>query len=163
MPKIYVGTYAKYNAGSLEGKWFDLEEYACKDDFIEACQEFHGQDQEHEFMFQDHEGIPPKFISESWIDPEFWYYMDFNDGYSGEAKEAFVNLFDLWDEDEFQDRFNGKFDSWKEMAEEILEETGELQAIPESLRYYFDFEAYARDIRLNGDMCEANGYFFLMG
>lgn len=30
---IYVGTYAKYNAGSLFGKWFDLSDFADKDEF----------------------------------------------------------------------------------------------------------------------------------
>ena len=33
---IYVGTYAKYNAGSLFGKWFDLSDFADKDEFLEA-------------------------------------------------------------------------------------------------------------------------------
>ena len=28
MPRIYVGTYAKYNAGSIAGQWLDLEDYA---------------------------------------------------------------------------------------------------------------------------------------
>lgn len=46
------------------------------------------------------------------------------------------------------------------MAEELLEETGQLSEIPENLRYYFDYEKYARDIRLGGDMCESNGHFF---
>lgn len=26
--KLYVSTYAKYNAGSLAGKWLDLADYA---------------------------------------------------------------------------------------------------------------------------------------
>ena len=34
---IYVGTYAKYNAGSLFGKWFNLSDFADKDEFMEAC------------------------------------------------------------------------------------------------------------------------------
>lgn len=38
---IYVGTYAKYNAGSLFGKWFDLSDFADKDEFLEACKELH--------------------------------------------------------------------------------------------------------------------------
>ena len=31
---IYVGTYAKYNAGSLFGKWFDLSDFADKDEIF---------------------------------------------------------------------------------------------------------------------------------
>lgn len=51
--RVYVGTYAKYNSGSLFGKWLDLSDYSDKDE------------QEPEFMFQDYENIPETLISES--------------------------------------------------------------------------------------------------
>ena len=41
-----------------------------------------------------------------------------------------------------------------EYAEQYLEETGMLNEIPQHLRYYFDTEAYARDMLLNGDIAE---------
>lgn len=160
MPKIYVGTYALYSNGSINGKWFDLEDYADKDEFLEACKEFLKGEADPELMFQDHEGIPKTFISESWIDSEFWDYMNYDDRYDGEAKAAYMACFDKWDESDFEERFNGKFDSWAEMAEEFCDSCGTLDQIPENLRYYFDFELYANDIRLSGDMCEDNGYFF---
>ncbi len=28
---VYVGTYKKYNAGSLSGEWLKLEDYSSKD------------------------------------------------------------------------------------------------------------------------------------
>ena len=46
------------------------------------------------------------------------------------------------------------------MAEELLEETGGLDQIPENLRYYFDYEKYANDLRLGGDFTEHDGYYF---
>ena len=36
MSKVYVGTYRKYNDGSIQGDWLDLEDYECKKDFIKA-------------------------------------------------------------------------------------------------------------------------------
>lgn len=167
--RIYCGTYAKYNDGSLDGKWFDLEDYADKDDFMEACQTFHDrnnpQDEdgvpiqaEHEFMFQDQEGIPSGFIGESWIDAEFWDYMN-HEADEG-AKAAYMACFNEWDGDKFNERYRGEFDSWEAMAEEFAEETGMLDEIPENLRYYFDFERYANDMRLGGDMCEDDGHYF---
>ena len=33
-PKVYVGTYGKYNNDSLKGEWFDLEDYSDYDEFI---------------------------------------------------------------------------------------------------------------------------------
>lgn len=40
----------------------------------------------------------------------------------------------------------------EEYAHVYLEDTGQLDAIPESLRYYFDYAAFARDMRLNGEV-----------
>ena len=34
--RVYVGTYARYNNGSLFGKWLDLSDYSDKDEFLEA-------------------------------------------------------------------------------------------------------------------------------
>ena len=39
-------------------------------------------------------------------------------------------------------------------AEEYIEETGLLDQIPESLRFYFDTEAFARDMLYGGDIAE---------
>lgn len=39
-------------------------------------------------------------------------------------------------------------------AESYLEDTGLLDQIPESLRFYFDTEAFARDMILGGDISE---------
>ena len=53
-----------------------------------------------------------------------------------------------------------------EYAEQYLEETGMLNKIPQHLRYYFDTEAYARDMLLNGDIAEVeimNARYIAMG
>ena len=39
--KVYVGTYGKYNNGSLSGAWLDLSDYSDKEEFYEACRELH--------------------------------------------------------------------------------------------------------------------------
>ena len=38
------------------------------------------------------------------------------------------------------------------MPEGIKYDTGLLDGIPQNLRYYFDYEAYARDCKLGGDI-----------
>ena len=167
--RIYCGTYGKYNEGNLDGDWFDLEDYSDLETLYEAFQEFHDRNNpvddagdpipaEHEFMFQDWEDIPATFITESSLDPEVWSYIEssIDDG----VKEAYMYLFDEWDEDKCNERYRGEFDSWTKMAEEFVDETGMLEGIPENLRYYFDYEAYGCDMRLGGDMCEHNGHFF---
>ena len=62
---VYVGTYGKYNNGSLFGAWLDLSDYADKEEFYEACRELHKDEEDAEFMFQDYENIPENLISES--------------------------------------------------------------------------------------------------
>jgi hypothetical protein len=42
----------------------------------------------------------------------------------------------------------------KDYAEEYIEDSGILSELPENLRYYFDTEAFARDMLLSGDICE---------
>jgi antirestriction protein len=70
-PAVYVGTYHKYNCGSIFGKWFDLTEFNGREDFYEACQALHADEWDAEFMFQDWEGIPSQFVSECSIDWDF--------------------------------------------------------------------------------------------
>ncbi len=55
--RIYVGTYAKYNEGSIFGKWLDLSDYSDKDEFYETCRELHKDEEDPELMFQDWEYI----------------------------------------------------------------------------------------------------------
>ena len=62
---VYVGTYGKYNNGSLFGAWLDLSDYADKEEFYEACRELHKDEEDAEFMFQDWENVPEGLIGES--------------------------------------------------------------------------------------------------
>lgn len=49
--------------------------------------------------------------------------------------------------------------SMAEVAEQYADETGLLANIPDDLRYYFDFEAYGRDMEINGSFVETeSGY-----
>jgi len=159
MPSIYVGTYAKYNAGSLNGAHLDIEDYNCKDEFINACLELHADEDDPELMFQDWEGIPSCFISECHVDEKLWDYLDCNE--DDGAKEAYCELFGRWDgEDTFRDRYIGEFDSRYDLAAYFIDECGLLTDAHEELRYYFDYDAYGRDMILGGDVREENGYYF---
>ena len=157
---IFVGTYKKYNEGSLFGKWLDLEDYNNKEEFLEACADLHKDEDDPEYMFQDHEGIPDGMVSECSVDEKCWDLIKAYDEHGEDEVNAYCACFEEWNDEDFQDRYRGKWDSWEDMAEELLEETGELGEIPERLRYYFDYGRYARDLRLGGDMVEHNGYFF---
>lgn len=64
-PKLYVSTYAKYNAGSLQGEWLDLSDYADSEEFLDGCAALHSDESEPEFMFQDFEDMPKELYRES--------------------------------------------------------------------------------------------------
>lgn len=64
-PRLFVGTYAKYNNGSNEGEWLDLDDYNDSEEFLDACAKLHDDESEPEFMFQDYENIPESLYHES--------------------------------------------------------------------------------------------------
>lgn len=150
--RIYVGTYAKYNNGSIAGAWLDLEDYSDRDAFYEACKKLHANEPDPELMFQDFEGFPRSFYSESNVPAELWDWLELDesdrdmlaayqhgvesDGTIEQAREAFA----------------GTADSESDWAATWLEETGGLDGVPKHLENYIDFEAYARDARLGGDV-----------
>ena len=70
--RVYVGTYAKYNSGSIAGRWLNLADYANRAEFLAACRALHKDEHDPEFMFQDYEGVPSWMIGESHIDAEVW-------------------------------------------------------------------------------------------
>lgn len=51
--KLYVGTYAKYNNGSIGGAWLDLDGFAGYDELVAACRQLHADESDPEFMVQD--------------------------------------------------------------------------------------------------------------
>lgn len=153
-PRIYVGTYAKYNSGSIEGAWLDLEDYSDKDVFLEACAELHKDETDPEFMFQDYEGFPERFYSESSVPEALWEWLKLDED-DRELLQVYIENCD-GDEDttveDAREKFQGKYKDEEDWAYEFLKDTGGLEGIPENLRGYFDYEAYARDARLNGDI-----------
>jgi len=71
-PRVYCGTYGKYNSGSLKGEWIDLLDFGCKEDFYEYCEDLHSDERDPELMFQDWECEVRHLISESWVSPKIW-------------------------------------------------------------------------------------------
>lgn len=152
MSKIYVGTYHKYNSGSIKGDWLELSEFANKDEFIQACIELHKDEHDPELMFQDWEDIPSHFIGESHLDEKVWDWMEL----SPEEKSTVAIYMDEVDHNapfqEALDCYEGEFESEEDWAMEFWDYTGMLDEIPKFAQNYIDYEQFARDARLGGDM-----------
>jgi len=150
--RIYVCTYAKYNAGIIKGAWLNLDDYSDKDAFLEACAELHADESDPELMFQDYEGFPKAFYSESHVDEKLWDWLALDED-DLELLAVYQEHVDSdADLETAQENFQGKYDSETDWAENFLDDTGALNEVPENLRNYIDFEAYARDARLGGDI-----------
>lgn len=142
--RVYVGTYGKYNSGDLGGAWLDVEDYSDKDEFLEACQELHGKG-DHEFMFQDHEGIPEKYISETSISGDLWdEFVPLNDSEKEIVTLYWDNVDDSVDPDSVQDRYMGTHDSVEDYCIEYVKDTTNTSNLG-WLENYIDYKAMARD------------------
>ena len=60
-PAVYVGTYEKYNNGSIDGAWLKLQDFEDHDAFYQKCKDLHSDEVDPEFMFQDFENMPTGF------------------------------------------------------------------------------------------------------
>lgn len=124
--RIYCGTYAKYNSGSIAGKWINLEDFAGdKAGFYDACRELHADEADPELMFQDFEGFPRVFYSESGLPDSLfeWLELDENDR---ELLEAYAGAtgYDAGEItiDAARNVFHGVYDSEADAAEEMTTE-----------------------------------------
>jgi len=161
--KIYVGTYEKYNNGSIAGAWVDFENMT-KSEFYEAIKELHKDEEDPEFMFQDYE-VPAAFdklVSEHGIDDEFFDVRDWyneQDENTQQAFDSFVNVGNDPDPERFEDAYVGQYDSEAEFAEQQAEEMGDLDNVPDYIKNGIDWEiVWNSGLRFDYDF--EDGYVF---
>ena len=153
-PAVYVGTYHKYNCGSLYGMWVDIASFDDYDEFLEFCRALHSDEDDPELMYQDFQCFPEQWYCECSME-EFnniieWYNDDDKD-----AKEAYLNWHGSLDG--FDERFVGQFDSEDAFAWHIYVEFYENE-IPEFARNYFDHAKFTQE--LFWDYYFDNGFVF---
>ena len=161
-PAVYVGTYGKYNRGSLAGEWVDLTQFSDIDEFYEYIRRLHKDEKYPEFMFQDYEDIPKVLITESYISPAIWDLMNAD----VEMDVIFALADYLKDEDELVEVIeNGYYtvyydvDSDSDLGYEIVENVyGGIENLgQDTLERYFDYEYFGRDMSLNGTFIPFEG------
>lgn len=170
VPSVYVGTYAKYNDGSIDGAWLNLLDYEDVKAFYEACKELHSDEVDPEFMFQDYEYIPEDLISEGSLEDTIFEYFAVIADFDDEKTEAF-EIFRANNSSEksietqleqFNDTYQGHYGSnaQRDFAEEWAENSYLFENCNENLKRYFDYEAYVRDLFMDG-FYEIDGHVFL--
>jgi antirestriction protein len=156
-PRIYVACLASYNSGILHGRWIDCDREV--EDIRREIAEILATSTEpiaEEYAIHDYEGFGVLRIDE---------YEDIDHVAEvarliGEDREILAHVIehcggiDHLDEAKqlMDEAYSGEWDSLDEWAEDFLDETGQLESIPKNLRYYIDFETYAHDCEMSGDV-----------
>lgn len=162
-PALYVGTYGKYNDGSIDGMWVDMTTFSDEEDFFDFCRLLHHDEADPEFMFQDYENMPYELYNECLCPDEIAKIIAFANETEEhrEVMEAYVSNYG-WSEqltwDDVSERYQGKFDSEEEFAEHIFDGLYAYE-MPDFARRYFDYEAFARDLFM-GDYTFVDGHVF---
>ena len=151
-PRILVRCLAAYNSGRLHGVMIDASQG--EDHIWEKVRAMLAASPEadaEEWAIHDYEGFEGARLSE---------YASFETvcalaEFIAERGELGAKLYSHFGDDleaaraAFDD-YAGEYTSAAEFAEQLHEDTG--TEIPESLQYYIDWQALARDMALNGDI-----------
>ena len=160
--EIYVGTYGKYNHGSLAGQWVDLTQFQNYDEFMEFCKELHKDEPDAEFMFQDNtcDFVFTDMIDEYGVDEKVFeaiqQYAELEE-YQQEILAAFIDASGL-DFFEAIEKYEECFvtDDIEEYAYEMVKE----YSIPDFALNYFDYDKFQRDLEMDFIMGSCNGKEF---
>jgi hypothetical protein len=134
--KIYVGTYKKFNEGSLFGKWLSLSDYCNYNELLKAMIELHKDEKDPKFMFINWEchDLFQKFnlVNKYYLSEDIYDIITtINDaGLDVEILEAFSLCFvenDIWEAiRKADDCYCGKFDSDIEFVKYLLWVLGDI-------------------------------------
>lgn len=167
-PKVYCGTYAKYNDGSIKGAWLDMTGYKDAEEFFAACAELHKDEEDPEFMFQDFECFPKELYSESMstadVEPILEYakltpeQRELVEDFCDATGESFGSYSIEQIEDSLQFTADpNDFSSIEEQYGYHCKDAGFID-IPDHIESYFDFKRYGEEMMEN--MSESNGKLF---
>ena len=155
-PAVYVGTYGKYNDGSIDGKWLKLSDYENADAFYKACRELHSDDPDPEFMFQDHENMPCEF-GESGDIAEVYKLLEIIKDLDLDADVIRAGIALNIPLESIENAYYGEYSSDIEFAEDYAE----MRGFEEPMNWPFihiDWQAAARNLMF--DFQEDNDHYF---
>ena len=148
-PALYCGTYGKYNSGKLCGMWVNVSTFDSYEDFKTFCKAIHADENDPELMYQDFENMSRSLYRESMGEEEFneiLKYCELCGDYWVSAVDDFLEIFSPEDLDRMPDAYAGVYDSEEDFAREMVNDCYDIEKMMGDLAYYFDYEAYARDL-----------------
>ena len=179
MARIYVASLLDYNCGDLYGEWFDTEDYDTATDLEQDVESMLrkspnqalGFGLAEEFAIHDDEGFGG-FRIYDYMPLSFVFHLA--ELIEEHGVEFAVFLEHVWTDhtdtvDDLDSAESAFRDAWighmsvREYAEEFADEMMEDSKIPESFRQFFDYDKYANDMELGGDVSEfvIDGEYYL--
>lgn len=169
--QIYIACLTAYNNGFLHGEWVDVSQgidhvrERIKFILLDSPMNEEGDPCE-EWAIHDFEGFGNYKVNEYHDLEELCQVAEF----LKECEEKdFPSDVASWLIDDFgingaiekmEDDFIGEFDSATDFAYHYVDETGLLSDACKTISMYFDYEAFGRDLDMNGEVMSFRGYYF---
>lgn len=154
-PRVYVACAAAYNAGKLHGVWLDatrgteaMEEEAMQ--MLRASPVAYADT----YAITDQSGFGRYRLREYTPLADVARLADLI-SIHGEIVTDYIACLGedvSHAEAHFADDYQGVWESLTDYAYQLLDDLGDLDALPERLRRYIDVDSYARDLELAGDV-----------
>lgn len=151
-----------------KGKWVDMD-YLHQDEDVSVRQAlieggYITHDYDGDILAADAEGLARAFIGD-YGSFDFSDFIDCRDSEGDEdAKIAFIDWHGSWDASMFEDCYIGDYSDHDnpvlEYAYQYIDDCYDLEKMMGKLSAYFDYEKFARDMELGGDIAEHNGHLF---
>lgn len=167
--QVHYWALGPYSEGFLIGKWFDLEgldavehQHDLKEwveELSEKCLDAGHFDLIEEWIVGDTEGVPSSYVNEHSISREFFDYMSALDASHHDADVFEAGAACGIPVDEIDDKYEGQHDSDTDLAYSVVEDSGLLDEVSDTISSYFDYEAFGRDLAIN-DFTSHNDHYF---
>jgi len=146
-----------------KGCWIDLDQVGAWEDIQLQLSELFPSAVVDEILCADVEGLAHHFYASSCdsFDLDAWVeFLAEKDGthLSDEVINAYFENCGASSLSDVEEAYQGEYNSDEDFAVQLLDDTGDLMSIPESLRSYFDYEKFSRDLMM--DYFESNGHYF---
>ena len=163
--RVYIANLGKYNEGELVGAWFtppvDWDEVKERIGLNDEYEEYAIHD--YELPFEIEEYTPIEEINRLCALAEELEGTPMEDAVR-EIQHAFFSSFEEMVEHKDDIIFYYNCDDMEEVARYFIEESGVLGEVPASLQNYIDYEAYGRDLELEGNfLVTSHGVFEYAG
>lgn len=144
-PAIYVGTYYKYNNGSIDGAWLDLTTFNDYDELYDFMCRLHCDEEKPEFMILDFMNFPESLYGESGCNwDKLFALLNLDDDDRQKVYEYWDEIDGSADIDDILENCEYEGDA-NEYFDELAEEMFNLSGSDSPLAIYFNYEQWERD------------------